>query len=523
MLTGSPQPNVGGESTGGLRLRFWSLVPLIGIGTGLGAGLLMKLLRAVQHVGWPAYHDNFLAAVQATSWGHRILIVLLGGVIVAGLRLLLREGTGGHSAELVGTIWFHAGRVAPGRTLARAVVSIIVVGLGASVGREAAPKQTGAVIASLLGRRAGLPPGQRRLLVAFGAGAGMAAVYNIPFGGALFALEVLLGTLSLPLVAPALATSLIATAVAWLLLPQHPTYDIPQYSVSASLMLWSLVIGPLAGVAGAVYVRLISWVDTLEPRSSFGLVLAPLLVFLALGLIALALPQVLGNGKDVVQLAFTGELAVIVLLLVTALKPLATAACIGSGTPGGLFTPTLTLGAALGALGGKAWSLTGAMDPNGAYAVIGATAVLAASTQGPVSAIVMVLELTGHINTLMAPTMLAVAEAVLIARLLESRSVYSGRIRAGKAAAEQRHEYVPRISSAARYVELLQVLLRMGREPQPLKVVDERGELLGQISPERIRTPDPECLPLEIATARDFIDSPQRRVPRSPAPSGVQN
>jgi chloride channel protein, CIC family len=515
MLTESPQPNVGREATSGLHLKFWSLVPLVGIAAGLGAGLLMRLLRAVQRLGWPVYRDNFLAAVQATSWEHRILIVFAAGILVAAMRWVLREATGGHSAELVEAIWFHAGRMPVGRTLARAILSIVVVGLGASVGREAAPKQTGAVVASALARRAQLPPGHRRLLVAFGAGAGMAAVYNIPFGGALFALEVLLGTLSLPLVAPALATSLIATAVAWLLLPDRPTYDLPHYSVSTSLVLWSILAGPLAGLAAVAYVRLISWVDTLKPKSLWGLASAPLAVFAVLGLTSVALPQLLGNGKDVVQLAFTGALTVGVLLLVTVLKPLATAACIGSGTPGGLFTPTLTFGAVLGALGGRAWSLTGVTDPNGAFAVIGATAVLAASTQGPASAIVMVLELTGHLDTLMVPTMLAVAEAIIVARLFESRSVYSGRIHTGEAAARQTHEHeqVPRISSAARYFELMRALIRMGREPQRLKVLDECGELLGEISPERIRSPDPALRPLEIATARDFIDAPEPSAP----------
>ncbi|HUN74954.1 MAG TPA: chloride channel protein [Steroidobacteraceae bacterium] len=267
----------------------------------------------------------------------------------------------------------------------------------------------------------------------------------------LFALEVLLGTLSLPLVAPALATALIATSVGWLMLPRHPTYDIPQYSVSLSLILWSILLGPLAGLTSALYVRLIAWVDAFEPRTSWGLISAPLLVFAALGLIGIPLPQVLGNGKDVVQLAFTGELSVAVLLLLTALKPLCTAACIGSGAPGGLFTPTVTL---------------------------------------------------------MAPTMLAVAGSIFVARLLESRSVYSGRIHEGKRAAARTHEYIPRISSAARYFELMQVLLRMGPEPCRLKVVDERGDLLGEIPPESIRAPHPDRRPLEIATARDFIDSP---------------
>jgi chloride channel protein, CIC family len=105
----------------------------------------------------------------------------------------------------------------------RAIQSIVVVGMGASLGREAAPKQIGALVASILGQWAEIPRSQRRLLVACGAGAGMATVYNVPFGGAMFGLEVLLGTLSLPLAPPALMAALIATAVSWLLLSNRPT------------------------------------------------------------------------------------------------------------------------------------------------------------------------------------------------------------------------------------------------------------------------------------------------------------
>src|SRR5581483_4291223 len=129
--------------------------------------------------------------------------------------------------------------------------------LGASLGREAAPQLTGAAWASTISDWAKLPDWQRRLLVACGAGAGMAAVYNVPLGGALFALEVLLGTLTLPLVLPALATALTATAVAWIALPHAPTYDVPHYEIHASQVVWALLVGPLAGLAALLWIRLV--------------------------------------------------------------------------------------------------------------------------------------------------------------------------------------------------------------------------------------------------------------------------
>lgn len=506
MPTESPQPNVSGDPTAGLRWQLWALVPLVGAGAGIGAGLLMKLLRFVQHIAWPAHAGNFLSAVDASSAAHRILVLLAAGVLVASLRWSLRRPTGGHTAELTETLWFHAGRLPVLRTLASAVTSILAVALGASVGREAAPKQVGGVIASALALRLRLPPAQRRLLVALGAGAGMGAVYNVPFGGALFALEVLLGTLALPLVAPALATSYIATAVSWLLLPDAPTYRIPVYSASAPLLAWSALIGPAAGLLAVGYVRLIAWADALKPKSAFWLIAAPLAVLTALGLISIPIPGLLGNGKDVVQIAFLGQIATAVLLLIVVLKPLATAACIGSGTPGGLFTPTLTVGAAFGGLAGKLLQALGAAVPGGACALVGATAVLAASTQGPVSAIVLVLELTHRLDTLMLPVLIAVAEAAFVARLFEARSIYSGRIHAGTDAARRSEYPVPRISSAARYVELLHAIMRLGPGARALTVIDERGNVIGEVRPEQVISSAEAHRPLEVATARDFAD-----------------
>lgn len=507
----SPQPNVlGSGSIRVLSPLFWLLLVVTGAATGLAGGLLMLLLRAVQHLSWPYRPgEDFLSAVQNATPLRIVAVVTVAGVLAGVVGLLMRQRTGGgHGGELAERIWFAAGRLAPVRTSVRAVLSIVIVGMGASLGREAAPKQAGALAASILADLAKLPDSQRRLLAACGAGAGMAAVYNVPFGGAAFALEVLLGTISLPLVPPALAASLIAVAVSWLMLPNESTYDIPFYPVSAGLIVWAAIAGPIAGVASVIYVRLISWADTLKPRGALAPV-APVLVFLLLGALALRFPQLLGNGKDVVQRTFVEQPALGLLLVLLLLKPLATAACLGSGAPGGLFTPTMTVGSLLGGLLGAIWLWLWPGPPPGAFAIIGAGAVLAATTQGPVSAVLLVMELTRRLDTLIVPTILATAGAVYVARLLEYRSIYSGRIHlgrsaAGRAAGEEGGEGFLALSSTARVTELLRALLRTAEQPQPIYVVDEDGRLVGEVSAERVRSPAPETLPLETATAADF-------------------
>jgi CIC family chloride channel protein len=414
--------------------RFWMLVALVGLGSGLGGVLLMELLRGVQHLAW-SYHapstietEGFLEAVEHTSALRRILVLALGGVVAGGGAVMIARWS--RTSDVSEAIWLRGARLPLAGSLARAAHSIVIVGLGASLGREAAPQQAGAALASTLSDWARLPEWQRRLLVACGAGAGMAAVYNVPLGGALFALEVLLGTLTLPLVLPALATAVIATAVAWIALPTHPTYSIPSYGVSTSQVVWAAIVGPLAGLASVAYIRLIARAHSARLSSRMR-VIAPILIFTALGAVAVAYPQLLGNGKNVVQLAFVAHLSVALLAVLLVLKPLATAACLATGAPGGLFTPTLAYGALLGGLLGQGWSELWPGAPVGSYAIIGSAAVLAASMQGPLAAVVLLLELTGGAEGLLVPVLLAVVEATVCARLLGAPSIYSARLAPG--------------------------------------------------------------------------------------------
>ncbi len=507
MSDSSPQPNVLPAGPANLSLWFWAAIGAVGVGAGLCGGLLMRLLGFVQHIAWQYSGDDVLAAVQHTGAARRIAVLVAAGCLVAAVHWLLSQRSGGNTAELTAAIWFHAGRLAPVRTAVNAVLSIVIVGMGASLGRESAPKQAGALVASVLAGWVGLPDGQRRLLVACGAGAGMAAVYNVPFGGALFALEVLLGSLSLPLVAPALAASFVATGTSWLLLPDRATYGISAFQISWGQVGWAVLAGPLAGLASVGFVRLIVWADGRKPSGWQALVM-PVAVLGGLGCLAAPYPQLLGNGKDLAQLAFSGEVGLGLLATLAVLKPLVTAACLGSGAPGGLFTPSIAFGAMAGGALGQVWEgllHTGA--PSGSYAMLGAGAVLAATTQGPVSAIVMLTELTRRLDAFMLPVLIIVAGAVAVARRIEPRSVYSGRIQAARSAAKQADAETPSevISGSARYPELLHRLLRQGDHAAPIHVVDEHGKPMGEVSRKEAVNPGRELAPLDTATAADFI------------------
>jgi len=405
-------------------MAFWVAVILTGAGTGIGAVVLTLLLQTVQHRLWPGT-TLIDAAAQAAAWRHVAILTGAGALTAAG-QFFLRRLTSGNGIDLSEAIAAFGGRLPALRTLGSAVLSILVVAMGASLGREGAPKQVGAVLANTLSDRARLSDEQRRLLVACGAGAGMAAAYGVPLGGALFALEVLRGVLALRLILPALLASAIAAGVSWIVLPNAPTYLIPAYPSSPSVVCWALVAGPIAGFVSIGYVHLIAWADRNKPEGGRRL-LAPIVILTLLGVASIEFPQLLGNGKDIAQLAFTNQVAPALLITLLVLRPLFTALCLGSGVPGGLFTPSLSLGALLGGVLGLAWSWAWPGAPPGLYAVLGAAAVLAATTHGPISAVVLVMELTGRDRTFVLPLILVVVSATVVARTLDPRSIYDAR------------------------------------------------------------------------------------------------
>ena len=417
--------------------RFWLALILTGVSAGIGAAALTKLLEWVQRFCWGGTGTDLLASAQRVDpWRH--VAVLVGAGLVTGLgQIVLRQLSSANGIDTTAAIWFYAGRLPSVRTMGSAILSIFIVGMGASLGREGAPKQAAAVMANWFSDLGKLSDEQRRLLVACAAGAGMSAAYGVPVGGALFALEVMRGILALRYVLPAVFASAIAAGISWLVLPNAPTYLIPSFASSPSVIVWSLIAGPIAGLVSVVYVRLIMKADRGKPHGWQRLV-APVLGLGLLGVVSLRFPQLLGNGKDVSQLAFAGQVAPLMLLALFVMKPLATALCIRVGAPGGLFTPSLTVGAMLGGALGAAWSLIWPGVPPGLFALLGAGAVLAATTQGPISSVVLLMELTGRDRSFILPLLLVAGTATLVSRTIEPRSIYDAKLTDEEIAERQR-------------------------------------------------------------------------------------
>jgi H+/Cl- antiporter ClcA len=422
------QPNVTHDGDAALTPKFWLAVVLTGVAAGLFGDLLMWILSLAERVAFNYHSGSFQDAVAAVSGIRRIGSLFIAGVIGALSWYLIRRCLKDEESEIDEAVWCGDGELSLRRSFLTSIVSEVVIGLGASLGREAAPKLMGGASGSLISHWFNLTPAQKRLLVACGGGAGLACVYNVPLGGALFTAEVLYGSFALPVVFPALATSLIATVVAWVYLPSGATYaDIPNYRFSASLMVWSLLAGVVIGLLAVLYVRLIGWVS-FRRASGAHLLWAMPLAFLVVGVLGLWYPQLFGNGKDMAHEAFLGVGGIGLLFALFALKPLVTALTLGSGAAGGVFTPFLATGALLGGFLGALWVHLWPGTPVGAFAIVGAAAMIGAVMQAPLAGLVLVLELTHGGFNIMIPMMAATVIATFLVRQIDGYSIYSARL-----------------------------------------------------------------------------------------------
>ena len=251
--------------------------------------------------------------------------------------------------------------------------------------------------------------------------------------------------------------------------------------------------------------RAVAWAGRVRLTGAAAVV-TPVVTLALLGGISVWVPEVLGNGKEVVQLAFKGQVGLGLLLLLPALKAAATAGCLAGGARGGLFTPTMTIGAVTGGLLGYGWGRVWPGADLGLCAMVGSGAVLAAATQGPVSAVVLVLELTRHGDATMVPMLLAVGGATLTAGWLDGRSLYSARSGGVDVTANGPHA----VSAADTLPAVVrQLLAQAGRGGTPfVTVIDDEGRPVGRLGPADVEPAAYRPIPLTAVTAGDAVRTP---------------
>lgn len=396
---------------------------LTGIGAGLGGMLLALLLHAIQHLayGYGIAHvigsESFLSGVTGAEPLRRLAVLTVCGIVAGGGWWALYR----YGRPLVSIR--RAVRAADPRmpfvsTTVHALLQIVTVALGSPLGREVAPREIGSLLAGRFAHAARLTPDDCRLMVACGAGAGLAAVYNVPLGGAIFVLEVLLGTFDMRALIVAVVTSAIAAIVAWLGLGNEHQYTVPAFVLSTPLVAWSIVCGPLFGFAAYGFVRLTTRARANAPKD-WRLPVFALLNFAVIGVLSMGLPQLLGNGKGPASLGFDGTLTIGLAAVLLVLKVLIEAGSLRAGAEGGLLTPGLANGALLGVVLGGLWSIVWPGASLGGCALIGATAFLAASMQMPITAVVLLLEFTRANHDCLVPMLLAVAGSLVAYRLAQ--------------------------------------------------------------------------------------------------------
>ncbi|MCE5287861.1 MAG: chloride channel protein [Nocardiaceae bacterium] len=415
-MAGSPSPRHAayepvGPATRVELGRLFFVVVLVGVGAGISGAALTLLLHLIQHLAFGYTEASFLTGVEKASGVRRVVMMTIGGLIAGlgwwALRSYRRVKTVTDGLKEADP------RLPIPTTLADSVLQVVAVAFGGSLGREGAPRAMGGAVGVWIAAKAGLTVEQQRRLLACGAGAGLAAVYNVPLAGALFTLEILLVSFAFRDVLAALFTSAIAVAVAWTVLSNEPTYDVEPFKISDKLVIFGLLLGPIAGVFGSALNKFMHFAQS-HPPTGWRLPVLTTSVFALVGLLAIPFPQLLGNGKGPAQLAFDGALSLQMFAILIVLKPLVTAACLRSGATGGTLTPSLAAGAMLGAFLGGLWSMPFPGAPLGAYAMIGASAVLATTHRAPFTAIVLILELTHSGSALLVPTTIAVVVAYVV-------------------------------------------------------------------------------------------------------------
>ncbi|MDE1184721.1 chloride channel protein [Paraburkholderia sp.] len=417
-------------------IRLAVVTVLTGIGAGLGGMSLALLLRAVQHLAYGYSLDtlsateSFLQGVSGASPERRVLVLTVCGLI-AGFGWLAVSRFGTPLVSIKQALSNGGQRMPVVSTLAHAVLQIVTVAMGSPLGREVAPREVGALVGGWLAHYAGLGANERRLIVACGAGAGLAAVYNVPLGGAVFVLEVLLGTFSATAVVIALTTSVIGALVAWIGLGDETQYLVPHFALSKTLVIWAVLTGPIFGIAAWSFARLTNAARVAAPRSGWQLPALTLANFVMVGMLVAWLPQLAGNGKGPAQLGFDNALTIGVAGTLLLMKLLIVTTSLRAGAQGGLLTPGLTIGALFAIVLGGVWSMMWPGVAPGAFAIVGAAAFLATSMNMPVTAIVLVAEFTRIDHDLLIPVLCAVAGSICASRLCEM-AVASNAQAAGK-------------------------------------------------------------------------------------------
>ncbi len=404
---------------------FWAA--LIGICGALCSVAFREGVRLLERL-FTGQSQSLVTGAAHLAWWHRAIVPVIGGVLAGVvLHLARRRLATARVVDYMEAVLVGDGRIGFRATLVNALSSLLTIASGGSIGREGAMVQLAAMMGSRLGLLARAPIPRLRLMVACGGAAGIAAAYNAPISGALFVAEIILGSLAMESFGPLVVASVTSSATIHHILGYGPVYDVPPVHFGSNYeLIFYLVLGVILGHLAPPFLSLLDLA-----RAAFARLHLPLYWQLGagglvVGLISIFVPEVWGNGYSVVGTILRGELAGLLLLAVLGAKVVATSATVGSRAVGGVFTPTLFIGCAVGALYGGLLHqvLPSYTSVPAAYALIGMGGLLAATTHAPLTSIIMLFEMTADYQIVL-PLMLACVVAHFTAKVYRrGESIY---------------------------------------------------------------------------------------------------
>ena len=357
-----------------------------------------------------------------------VIVPAVGGLIIGPLIYFFAREAKGHGVpEVMLAVASMGGRIRPRVALIKALASSICIGSGGSVGREGPIVQIGSTLGSSLGQIFKLPEEKIKILVACGAAGGIAATFNAPLAGIFFALEVILGEYGLKFFSSVVLSSVTATVISRTFLGDYPAFKVPQYSLLGA---WEIplyfIFGFIAAVTALLYIKVIYKSEDIFNNWKIPEYIKPAIGGLGVGLIGLYFPQVFGVGYEIIEQALYGKIALGLVGALVLFKILATSLTLGSGGSGGVFAPALFIGAMLGEFYGKITQIIvpSIAIPSGACALVGMGAVFAGASHAPISAILIMFEMTGNYRIIL-PLMITCIISTVVVRRFSKESIYT--------------------------------------------------------------------------------------------------
>ncbi|MBD3165636.1 CBS domain-containing protein [bacterium] len=419
----------GSDVQGGEYRTNMLLALIIGIAGGYGAVFFRGAISFVTRLGYGATMLT-VDYLESLPWWMRLTIPVAGGLIVGPIVTKFASEAKGHGVpEVMAAVAVRGGIIRPRVAAAKVVASAVCIGSGGSAGQEGPIVQIGSSIASALGQVFKVSPRRLKTFVGCGAAAGIAATFNAPIGGMLFALEIIIGEFGIAQLSPIIVASVVATAISHMHLGDHPAFAVPEYHLQSPFeLIHYAMLGVAAAAVGVMFILSLHSSEDFFNKLKIPAWIKPAIGGLIVGTLgAVGLPHIHGVGYDFIEQALLGEAPLMMLVILVFAKIAATSATLGSGGSGGIFAPSLFMGAMLGGVVwyGAHYLTPDLVSPNyGPYALVGMAAMVASTTRAPLQAIILLFELTGGYAVIL-PLMLSSVIGVLIGNRLFGESIYT--------------------------------------------------------------------------------------------------